>query len=133
MKTNRHKDLARHRMEKAARNLSMARENFVLGHYDESVVKSYYVVLTAMRALLALLHMDSHRHEGVIALFHQHLINEKLFPKDFNRKIPKLKKLREDADYGDFVTVSKEEAQDEIRNAEDFLRAAEEAFVKLLI
>ena len=56
-----------------------------------------------MRALLALKHHDSHRQEGVITLFHKMLIQTGQFPKDFNRIIIKIKSLREDADYGDFV------------------------------
>ena len=132
MKENRHKELARHRMEKALRNLSIARETFHLGFYEEAISKSYYAILTAMRALLALRHVDSKRHEGVITLFHKHYVKEELFPKKFNKIITKLKKLREDADYGDYVAISREVAEMEIQNSEEFLKNAESVIAQIL-
>ena len=132
MKENHHKDLARHRMEKAFRNLSIARETFHLGFYEEAVAKSYYAILSAMRALLSLLHLDSQRHEDVITLFHKNFVKEEIFPRKFSKTIAKLKKLREEADYGDYVTISKEIAEKEIANSEDFLKAADSVLAKLL-
>lgn len=85
-----------------------------------------------MRSLLAALHLDSHRHEGVITLFHQHLIQKKKFPKTFNKTIPKLKKLREDATYADKIVVTAAEAEEEIRAAQEFLQTADEVLGRLL-
>ena len=133
MKGNLHVELARHRLDKATQNLSMARENYHLGHYAESISKSYYAILTAMRALLTLLHMDSKRHEGVISLFHQHLVKRGLFPRGFARIISESKKLREDADYGDYVEIHQEQAWSGIQNAEEFLKEAEKTFVNILV
>ena len=132
MKENRHKDLARHRLQKALRNLSVARENLQLGFYEEAVAKSYYAILSAMRALLALRHLDSKRHEGVIILFHKHFVKEKMFPVRFNKIITRLKKLREDADYGDYVSISRETAEREMENSEEFVKAAESVLVRIL-
>lgn len=132
MNENPHKDLARHRMDKAFRNLSIARENFHLGFYDEAVTKCYYAVITTMRAFLALMHLDSQQHDGVIKLFHQHFIKEKMFPREFTKIITELKEIREDADYGDYVTIFEEDAQEEIEHAEQFLRTADAVLAKLL-
>ncbi len=132
MKENHHKDLARHRLEKAYYNLSVARANYEQGFYQDTITKSYYAILTAMRALLALIHRDSKRHDGVITLFHKHFVKENLFPKEFNKIITQMKKLREEADYGDYVEVTKGEATDEIQQAEKFLKKVEEVLIKLL-
>ncbi len=132
MKENYRKDLARYRMQKASDNLSAARQNYQLGNFQIAISLSFYSVLTAMRALLALKHLDSHRQEGVITLFHKHFVHEERFPKHFNRLIKRLKSLREDVDYGDFVEVTQDEAAQEMKNAEEFLRKAEEIFVKML-
>jgi uncharacterized protein (UPF0332 family) len=129
---NQHAALANFRMEKAAHNLRVARQNYQLGQFEEAVSKSYYSILTAMRALNALHHRDSHRHEGVITLFHELFVKPRVFPKDFNRTIRKLKGLREDADYGDFVEVSKEQAEGAIEEAEKFLKRADEVLVNML-
>ena len=119
-------------MEKAFRNLSIARETFHLGFYEEAVAKSYYAILTAMRALLALRHVDSKRHEGVITLFHKYYVKEELFPKKFNKVITKLKKLREDADYGDYIAITGNVAEFEIQNCEEFLKIAESVIARML-
>jgi uncharacterized protein (UPF0332 family) len=119
-------------MQKAYRNLSAARELFHLGFYEDSVGKSYYAILTAMRALLSLRHQDSKTHGGVITLFHRHFVKERLFPQRFNKIFARLRKLREDADYGDYVSISKELAEKEMQDADEFLRVAESVMVKLL-
>ena len=128
MKENHHKELARYRLEKANRNLMSARQAFHLGNYDDAVSRSYYCILTTMRALLALHHQDSQRHEGVITLFNKYFIQPKLFPRDINKIIHKMKSLREDADYGDFIEITGEIAEKEIRKAEVFMKNAEEIF-----
>ncbi|MBI4810395.1 MAG: HEPN domain-containing protein [Ignavibacteriales bacterium] len=132
MKENHHKDLARHRLERAYYNLSVARANYQQGFYKDTVTKSYYAILTAMRALLALFHIDSKRHEGVITLFHKYFVKENLVSKEFNKLIIRMKRMREDADYGDYVEVTKEEATKEIQQAEKFLKKIEEVLIKLL-
>jgi uncharacterized protein (UPF0332 family) len=85
-----------------------------------------------MRAMLAVFHVDDHNHEGVILLFQRHLLTPNLFPKKFKPVVSKLKKLREDADFGDFVTISKTQADRELHNADDFLRAADESLAQIL-
>lgn len=132
MTDNVHKDIARHRLAKAHKNLSAARVPFQQGLYRHAVAEGYYTELTALRSLLAALHLDSHRHEGVITLFHQHLVQKKKFPRIFNKTIPKLKKLREDATYADKVIVTAEEAEEEISEAQEFLRTADEVLARLL-
>ena len=132
MKENYHKDIARYRLRRATESLSAARENYYLGNYHIAVSQSYYCILTVMRALLALKHVDSHRQEGVITLFHKHYVRPKLFPKDFNKMIKNMKTLREEADYGDFVEITKATAEAEIAHAERFLKVAEEVFTKQL-
>ena len=132
MKDNYHKDIARYRLERAIESLSSARQNYHLGNYKITVSQSYYCILSAMRALLALQHVDSHRQEGVITLFHKHYVRANLFPKDFNKVIKKTKEHREEADYGDFAQITKEMAESEIASAERFLRIAEEVFAKIL-
>lgn len=132
MNINHHAELARYRMEKAQSNLMTARQLFQLGRYDDSVSKSYYAILTAMRCLLAIKHVDSHRQDGVITLFNQHFIKTKYFSKEINKIIRNVKSLREEADYGDFVLITKELAEKEISHAEKFLIETEKVFTKLL-
>lgn len=119
-------------MEKANENLSVARAMIVQGYYRHAISESYYAVFTAMRAMLAVLHLNSKRHEGVITLFHQHLVQTHRFPREFNKLVPKLKKMREDATYAPKIVVTEEEAQVELVEAGKFLNTAENVLAKML-
>ena len=87
-------------------------------------------MFTAARALLALKEMDSSKHSGVIALFNQHIIKYGLFPKEMSKFLREAKIIREDADYEDFVKISKEDAKEQLKNAQFFVRKAEETLKK---
>lgn len=126
-------DLAKYRFEKASSNLRAARDAFSLGYYDVAVGRAYYAIFSAMRSLLALKRLDSKSHKGVIMLFGQHFIKEKMFPKDFHRIITEAKDIREKAEYGDFVKVPKEVALRHITNAEQFVTKIEEVLNRMLV
>lgn len=125
-------DLARYRLEKATKILVEAKDNLAQNHYGVSVNRSYYAMFTAARALLAVKEMDSSKHSGVIALFNQHIVKAGLFPKEINKFLARAKGLREDADYGDFVEMSKEDAQTQLNRAKKFVKEAERVFKKML-
>jgi uncharacterized protein (UPF0332 family) len=46
-------DLARYRIEKAKERLKISKELLDLGHFGDSLSKSYYVMFSAAKALLA--------------------------------------------------------------------------------
>lgn len=119
-------------MDKANENLTVARTMITQGHYRHAVSESYYAVFSAIRSMLAVLHLDSKRHEGVITLFHQHLVQSGRFPRDFNKLVPKLKKMREDATYAPKIVVTESEAQTELDAAEKFLKTAQVVLSNML-
>lgn len=125
-------DLAKYRMERAKEILIEAKDNFNQKHYRLSVNRSYYAMFTSVRALLALKEVDSSKHSGVIALFNQHIIKAGLFPKNLSKFLPKAKDIREDADYGDFVEITKEDAQTQIKRATDFIQQAEKTMQRII-
>jgi len=114
-------NLAMYRMQKAKEILIEAKDNLNQKHYGLSVNRSYYAMFAAARALLALKEIDSSKHSGVIALFNQHIVKVELFPKEIGKFLPKAKDIREDADYGDFVEITEEDAQTQIRRAMQFV------------
>ncbi len=85
-----------------------------------------------MRALLAIKNSDSKSHAGVITLFSQHYIKEKLVTSSFNKLIREAKVVREKADYGDFFVVEREKAEKHLKQADEFLRQADELLRKLI-
>jgi len=107
-------NLAKHRIQKAQENLQECEDALKQDHFGKSVNRNYYAMLTSARAFLALKELDSSKHSGVIALFSQHIIKPGLFPKELSKFLRKGKRLRENADYGDFVEITKEDAQKQL-------------------
>ncbi len=124
--------LAMYRIKKAKEILTEAEDNLAQKHYGLSVNRSYYAMFTSARALLALKEMDSSKHSGVIALFNQYITRMELFPKEISKFLPKAKDIREDADYGDFVVITKEEAETQIKRARKFVEEAERTMQKMV-
>ncbi|MCD6256671.1 hypothetical protein J7J45_01240 [Candidatus Aerophobetes bacterium] len=46
--------------------------------------------------------------------------------------MPKAKEIRENADYGDFVEITKQDAQTQLENAKKFIEEAERTMNKII-
>lgn len=117
--------LVSYRLESAKEKLKAAIDLFANGDFKDSVSRSYYAIFTAARALLATKQLDSSKHSGVIALFNQHFVKMGVVSKEASKLIEKAKSYREQADYGDFFVVSKEEADVQIQSAKKFIAEIE--------
>jgi len=89
-------------------------------------------MFTAAKALLALKEKDSAKHSGVISLFSRYIVKNNLFPKKLSKYLPKAKDLREDADYVDFINITKEDANLQLERAAEFIKEAEKTLLKML-
>ena len=125
-------NLAKYRMDKAREILIEAKDSLQQNHFGMSVNRSYYVMFTSARALLALKEVDSSKHSGVISLFNQHIVKAGLFSKEIGRLLAKAKDIREGADYGDFVKITEEDARNQIDNAEKFVAEAEKVLLRII-
>jgi hypothetical protein len=125
-------DLAKYRMEKARERLKISKELLDLDHSADSLSKSYYAMFSAAKALLALKELDSSKHSGVISLFNRYIVKEGLFSKESSRLFSEAKLEREEADYEDFVTVTKEDAKIQLENAIKFVKEAQKVLSKII-
>jgi len=125
-------DLANYRMDRAKETLQEAEDSFKQNHFRMSVNRSYYAMFTSARALLALKELDSSKHSGVISLFNQHVIKAGLLPKELSKFLLGAKRVREDADYGDFVEITEEDARSQIDHAQRFVEEAEKTLLKMI-
>jgi uncharacterized protein (UPF0332 family) len=117
-------DLARYRIEKAYTMLADA-ETLIRAHsYSSSSNRSYYAVLGAARALLALRGHDPESHEGVKVLISRDFIKPGLLPHESGEILRVLQARRMDADYGDYIEIGETEAKDALEKAQAFVRAA---------
>ena len=125
-------NLAKYRIEKSQENLQESEDALEQDHFGMSVNRSYYAMFTSARAILALKELDSSKHSGVIALFSQHIIKPGLFPKELSKFFRKAKRIREDADYGDFVEITKKDAQMQLKHAKEFVEEAENSLQEMI-
>ncbi len=62
----------------------------------------------------------------------KNIIKTGLFPKELSKYLKKAKRTREDADYGDFVELTKDDAIIYLKNARDFVKEAEKTIQKMM-
>ena len=86
-------DLALYRIEKAKECLENAEFSLEHSNYIVAINRSYYCILHAMRAVLALDGFDSQKHSGIISAFRQRYIKTELFPQLFPMLLERLLNL----------------------------------------
>lgn len=91
------------------------------GKFKASVNRSCYAIFHSLRAVTALAQYDSSKHSGVIAFFNRTYVKEKIFDKSISKMIDTTYRLREKADYEDFVIISKEQAVEQMEKADKVL------------
>lgn len=118
-------DLSEYRFESACDDLESARILLKDGRFKASVNRSYYSSFHALRSVTALDQFDSSKHSGVIAYFNRTYVKEYIFDKSISKLVDTAYRLREKADYQDFVIISKEQAQEQLAKAEQIINMPE--------
>lgn len=119
------KELSKYRYSRALEDLENAQMCVREGKYRFALNRSYYAVFHGLRAVNALDEFDSSKHSGVIAHFNQNHVKTGDFPKEASKIIKVVSEMREHADYEDFFTASKEEAEEQIENVITFIKYVE--------
>lgn len=119
------KELSQYRFAGANDDLESARLLLKDGRFKASVNRSYYAIFHALRAVTALDQFDSSRHSGVIAYFNRNYVKEKIFDKSISKLIDTAFRLREKADYQDFIIISKAQALEQLAKAEQIINILE--------
>lgn len=115
------KDLSKYRFESAGEDLECARVLLEDKKFKASVNRSYYAIFHALRSVSALDQFDSSKHSGVIAYFNRTYIKNGVFDKSVSKMVDTAFRLREKADYQDFVVISREQAQEQLEKAETII------------
>ena len=76
-----------------------------------------------MRAVLAFDGYDVKKHSAVISKFRSLYIKTGVFDSKLSNYITDMFEMRNDSDYDDFYLLSKEDVEDQINNAKEFLNA----------
>lgn len=114
-----------YRLERAKEDLENLKSNLRAGYLKGAINRSYYAIFHGIRAVLALDVFDSGKHSGIIAYFNQYHVKTGKFDIRISAIIQKAFKIRNKSDYDDFYVVSREEAKEQIKDAEYFLSVIE--------
>ncbi|MCU0645255.1 MAG: HEPN domain-containing protein [bacterium] len=114
-------DLSKYRLEKAYDLLGQAEILFENQKYDGSINRSYYAIFNAMRSLLALLKLDSSSHAGVLSFYDRYFVKTNIFDKKFSKMAHSAFDSRQDSDYEDFYQPTKEDAEQQLQQAQSFI------------
>jgi uncharacterized protein (UPF0332 family) len=116
-------DLSKYRYQSAVEDLAAAKTLLNAEQYKASVNRSYYALFHALRAVTALDGFDSSKHSGIIAFFNRTYVKEGVFDKSLSKFIDVSFRLREKADYQDFVVITKEQAEEQYHKSEQLMLA----------
>lgn len=119
------KELSDYRLVQAERCIKSARILAVDDDYKGAANRSYYAIFHCMRSVLALEGVDFSKHSGVSAYFRRQYIKTGIFGIELSDIIKEAFDIRSDSDYDDYYVLSKEDVEEQIKNAEKFYLATE--------
>ena len=117
------RDLTKYRLETAKERLEVSAEMIETGRYKISITNSYYAIFNLMRALLSERKIDFKKHSAVISYFRREYVKTAVFDVKFSDYVGEAFISRQYSDYGDFVVVSKEQAEIQYQHAVEFYEA----------
>ncbi len=114
-------DYSKYRIEKAEKELRIAKSLFNDEEFEASTNRSYYAIFHALRSVTVLDGFESRKHSGIISYFNLHYIKTEIFQRDMYLMIDSAFTVRNKTDYEDFYVISPEETQRQIHDAEKIL------------
>lgn len=121
------RELISHRLQQAQESLDDAKFLLEGQRSHRSVVnRSYYAMFYAALALLQKIGKTPHKHSGVINLFDTEFVLKGVFPKEFSKNFHKAFNLRQASDYQTIEPITKDEAEEILSRASDFVNAVRE-------
>ena len=116
------KKLSQHRLDRAKRSFAEAQSLLANGFLEGAVNRFYYAAFYSAKALLATKDLDSSKHSGIISLFNEHFVKTKLIDKEKAKALSHSFEERQDTDYEDFISITKQEVESLQREVQDFLQ-----------
>ena len=111
-------ELSKYRFEMSQSCLKSAKTLLEIGDYKGAANRSYYSIFHAIRSILALDKVEFKRHSGNISYFRQNYIKSGKFDVEISEMLSSASEVRNGSDYNDFYVISKEEVENQIKNAE---------------
>lgn len=108
----------------SAEKLSAAESLFKLGFYRDVLSRAYYSMYHVAQAMLLSEGKTAKGHAGTVSAFNHWFVKTKKIPERYAISFTLLKEEREFADYESLKNFSSQNAQEAIKDAEEFLEMA---------
>ena len=118
-------DLANLRIDHAREDLDTAMLVCRAGDYRSAANRSYYAIFHAIRALMALDHVEMRKHSGYISEFRRRYIRTGIFETRLSNILTDAFEVRNESDYDDFFIIAKADVEQQIVDAALFLKMVE--------
>ena len=109
-------------IEKAERFLHTAEYVLSIGDYDSCASRGYYAMFFIAEAELLTKQLTGSSHKGVINLFGEHFVKKGVFERHVGNALNLAYRRRIIGDYGVDRSVTREEAEDSLEAARDFVQ-----------
>ena len=119
------RDLVLYRLETAKKDLKSARALLAIEDFKGANNRAYYSIFHAINAVHAVSGKAYKRHKDAVANFNKDYVKTSIFPRDIGRKIGSAEEIRHASDYDDFYIADKEESEQQIAVADEFIKLAE--------
>jgi len=126
------KDIIRYRLERARECLEDAKGLFQMDSLHSSVNRIYYSIFYSVNALLLTRGLASSKHSGVRSLFLKEFVNKGKVEKTLGRFYSEMFKRRQTGDYEDLVEFKREDVDEWLKKAEEFVTKIEEVTLKMI-
>ncbi len=110
-------------LNKAARSLNAARVHRKTNDFDFAASRAYYAAFYAMEAALLSVGITCSTHSGTIATFSKEFIKSEILPHNFGILAARLFRERQIGDYEFDVSVSENDADQDIQAAVSLVEA----------
>jgi uncharacterized protein (UPF0332 family) len=110
-------------LERADQSTQAARQLVSGGYHDFAASRAYYAAFYAATAVLLSEGLELSKHSAVIASIHQRFVKTGKLGKEQGKTLNWLFELRSVGDYGGAAHVSRQQAEQAIRAAEEFCLA----------
>lgn len=111
-------------MNKAQESLNAAKLLKENNYFDYAVSRAYYAMFYIAEAFLEGENQKFSSHAAVISAFGRDFAKSGKVPQNFHRSLIDAQTLRQISDYGKFQAISKQQAEQQIINAEKFIEYA---------
>jgi len=125
-------ELAKYRLKKARNTLADAKKYISNATLESTVNRIYYAMFYAVNALLITKGLASSKHSGVIALFNREIVKKGLIERRFGKFYSDMLTNRQEGDYKDFVKFEREDVEEWLQKAEEFITEIEQVTLKTI-